>query len=142
MLASPLSCGDCFMSVPLYTIPPTYDNSEYYDVLSWELDYQACDRLQMNCRTGERFGIQQMSEPDSTLSQQGRDICDRITRSTGKPTFYFLYRYVKRTTLAREQARRCPGCGGNWLLEQRWHIFDFRCDVCRLVSKFSSTVTS
>lgn len=141
MLASPLKCGDCFEPLPLYTIPPTYDQSEYYDVLTWESDYQACDTLQMHCRTGERFALRQMGDPESSLSKQGRDICDRITRSTDTPTYYYLHRYVRRTTLTREEERRCPVCGGDWRLTKRWHLFDFRCDRCRLVSNVSCTVS-
>jgi predicted nucleic acid-binding Zn ribbon protein len=52
-LDSPLRCGDCFDPVPLYRIPPTYED-EYYNVISWQSDYQSCDSLQMNCRTLER----------------------------------------------------------------------------------------
>lgn len=69
-LESPLRCGDCFGVVPLYRIPHTYDD-EYYDIICWQSDYQACDSLQMNCSTGERFGTQQISRHNSSLSKRG-----------------------------------------------------------------------
>ena len=68
---SPVRCGDCFKDVPLYYLPKPYDGDEYYDVLGWERDYRACDNLQMNCKTGERFGIRQMSVVDSGLAKEG-----------------------------------------------------------------------
>ena len=137
---SPLRCGECFDPVPLYRVPPTCDKSKYYSVGTWESDYQACDTLQMNCSTGERFGIREMSEADSSLSRRGRQLCADIEKSSGKPVYYYLLRYMKQTTTAKEEARSCPICGGAWLLESPWHIFDFKCAACRLVSTLSPTV--
>ena len=134
MVGSPLQCGDCFEMVPLYRIPPTYDDSEYYNVKSWETDYQACDALQMGCKTGERFGLREMASPDSSLTKRGRELCEQINQSTGVPTYYYLFRYHGRS-LAKERGRRCPLCGGEWLLaEPLFDRFDFRCDTCRLLS--------
>jgi predicted nucleic acid-binding Zn ribbon protein len=140
-IGSPLKCGDCFAHIPLYHLPKTYDRDEYYDIVMWERDYRACDTLQMHCITGERFGIGQMSDPHSSLAKQGREICHRLTELTGKPTYYFLYRYKQRTNIIKEKQRRCPSCDGEWLVENQWHHFDFRCDRCRLVSSISCTVT-
>lgn len=50
---SPLTCGTCNKSVPLYKLPKFYDFG-YMPILSWETNYQACDSLQMNCEVGER----------------------------------------------------------------------------------------
>ena len=136
-LESPLRCGACYDPVPLYRIPPTYDNSEYYNIKKWETDYQACDTLQMNCSTGERFGAREMSDVNSSLSVRGRKICAQIEEMTGKATYYYLHRYLRRPTRVKEEARRCPSCGGHWLLNERWHFFDFKCEPCRLVSVIS-----
>jgi predicted nucleic acid-binding Zn ribbon protein len=140
-IGSSVKCGDCFAHIPLYHLPKTYDGDEYYDLLCWERDYQACDRLQMNCRTGERFAIQQMSDVNLSLAKQGREICDKLTQLTGKTTYYALWRYRVKTNLKREQQRRCPSCDGEWLVADKWHRFDFKCDRCRLVSEISCTVT-
>jgi predicted nucleic acid-binding Zn ribbon protein len=135
-LGSPLRCGDCFAPVPLYRVPAT-SGGEYYDVVSWESDYQACDRLQMNCTTGERFGLRQLGDIGSSLTRNGRDIAGRIAALTETPTYYYLHRYSG-DSLDRELARRCPGCDGPWRLEQPWHrLFDLRCDRCRLVSNIA-----
>jgi predicted nucleic acid-binding Zn ribbon protein len=130
-LDSPLRCGDCCYPVPLYRIPPTHF-ADYYDVICWQSDYQSCDSLQMNCRTLERAATRQISDPDSSLSQQGREICRRIESLTGKPTYYHLYRSAGHRRSA-ELKRVCPSCRQPWLLEQPWHRFKFRCEPCRLV---------
>jgi len=134
---SPVRCGDCFGPVPLYALPPTYNDEEHYGVVKWAADYQACDRLQMGCATGERFGLREMSHFGSSLSRRGREVCRVIERKTGTPTYYHLFRWKGRG-LAAERRRACPGCGGAWLLPARRHErFDFRCEACRLLSNIA-----
>ncbi len=138
-IESPLRCGACRRPVPLYRIPPV-DGSGFYSLLSWQSDYHACDRLQIGCETLERAALREMGQVDSSLSKRGRSLCDLITENTGVPTYYFLYRWYGRS-LKQERARKCPSCGGAWLLDEPWHgIFDFRCDRCRLVSNISDQV--
>ncbi len=134
---SPVKCGTCFADIPLYHLPKTGTSDDYNHILSWVRDYQACDMLQMHCTTGERFGLRQMSDPNRSLSKEGRQICDRLTALTTKPTYYNLYRYKKRTTVMVEIDRKYPSCGGEWLLDEPWHRYDFRCDRCRLVSNIA-----
>lgn len=134
-LESPLRCGDCFHPIPLYRIPSTQDD-EYYDIICWQSDYQCCDTLQMNCRTLERASMRQISRWDSPLSQKGIAICQRIETLTGKPTYYYLYRYGARS-YKKEVERRCPSCGGEWRLEEPYHLCDFKCDRCRILSNIA-----
>ena len=132
-LESPLRCGCCFGIVPLYRLPPT-SNGEYVDILTWQSDYKACDTLQMNSATGERFALHQISRYNSSLSQRGIEICNHITILTGIPTYYYLYRAIGRGKKS-EQKRKCPSCNDEWLLKEPLHqLFDFRCDHCRLLS--------
>lgn len=136
---SPLHCGSCYLPVPLYRLPPV-DGSGFYSLLRWQADYRACDTLQIGCETLERAALHEMGQVDSSLSKRGRAICDRITESTGVPTFYYLHRWYGRS-LKQERARKCPSCGGEWLLDEPWHRhFAFRCDRCRLVSNISDQV--
>lgn len=134
---SPLRCGECFANIPLYHLPKTGSSDDYSNILAWMRDYRSCDTLQMNCTTGERFAIRQMSDPNSSLSIQGREICDRLTALTTKPTYYNLYRYKRRSILTTERQRRCPSCNGEWLLNEPWHRYDFKCELCRLVSNIA-----
>ena len=132
-LQSPLRCASCFSAVPLYRIP-RFPSEDLHDIISWQSDYQSCDSLQMNCSTGERFATQQLSSYDSSLTQRGLQICKQIKRLTGKAVYYYLYRGTGRSH-KMELERKCPHCGGGWLLKEPWHkLFDFRCNKCRLLS--------
>jgi predicted nucleic acid-binding Zn ribbon protein len=137
-LASCLSCGDCFRPVPLYRVPyeqSTPDRSALHDrLMNWQSNYQACDRLQMNCQVGEAFGLREMGQHTSALSRQGLEICRDISRLSGVPTYYALHRYRHNARAAIEQKRRCPGCAGDWKLPEQAHLFHFKCDTCRLLS--------
>jgi len=136
---SPLRCGNCFGLIPLYRISPTYDE-EYNDIICWVDDYKACDSLQMNCSTGERFGIFQISNYKSSLTKRGIDICKRVSDCTGLPTYYYLSRYTSYSR-KKEVNRKCPSCGGDWLLEKPLHnLFDFKCERCKLLSNISWSV--
>lgn len=139
-MESPLRCGACFLPVPLYLMPRDR-HGEQNDVMCWQSDYQACDGLQMNTATGERFGTHQISAFDSSLSKRGRAIAKRIEEASKTPTYYYLYRYGGRSG-ANERKRRCPGCGGAWLLRDgAWHdLFHFRCKRCRLLSNIAWNV--
>ncbi|ATQ77137.1 hypothetical protein CR152_23425 [Massilia violaceinigra] len=96
---SPVQCMDCFGVVPLYrfTAPP---DADFYDVMSWQSNYQSCDQLQMNCTVLEQAATRQMSAVDSALSAAGRSCCATLSERAGKPFYYYLY---------RGKPPRCPG---------------------------------
>lgn len=134
-IESPINCGTCYWSVPLYRLPKYWDD-EYLKILSWETDYICCDRLQMNCWVWNYWGVNQMQKVDSYLSKQGIEICKRIEELTSIPTYYFLYNYRK--AKGDQLSRPCPTCGNKWDLKEQLHNFyDFKCDTCRLVSTIS-----
>lgn len=138
-LESCLRCGDCFGPVPLHAIPPLETTAgELHDkIISWQSDYQACDGLQMGCTTGERFGLREITRHDSSLTEQGVAVCKLIADVTGIPIYYYLFRYSGRSK-STERARKCPSCGGDWLLGEPLHdTFDFKCDRCRLLSNLA-----
>ncbi len=137
-LGSPLLCGGCGCIVPLYRYPEP--SGDHYKAICSESDYQACDTLQMNCSTGERFGTAEISRLDSSLSIRGRAICTTYAELSGIPVYYYLYRGNGRS-LVTERRRTCPGCGGSWLLPERLAPhFDMKCDDCRLVSNIAWTL--
>jgi predicted nucleic acid-binding Zn ribbon protein len=134
-IESPLTCGTCNKSVPLYRMPTYYDYG-YMPILSWETNYISCDSLQMNCEVGERWALNQMQEIDSQLSKQGLEICRKIEDLTSIPTFYYLHNYKK--FKGDQLLRRCPICKGKWGLETQLHNhYDFKCDKCRIISTIS-----
>lgn len=133
---SPLRCGEHFAPIPLYRIPAVA-NGDFKQVLKWQEDWEACDQLQMNGSILEHQAVEEIASTTSLLSRRGRDLAKRIEFLTQVPTFYYLYR-VGGDSLAAEQARPCPGCGGDWRLDTPLHdIFDFFCEPCRLVSNLS-----
>ena len=139
-LESPLRCFDCFGTIPLYQIPKT-STEDYYDIINWESNYQSCDRLQMNCTVGERFAMNQMLKLDSELTQQGLEICRKISKTTDRNTYYYLHKVEEGNSISSEKKRLCPSCHKEWLLENDIHrIFDFKCQKCLLLSNISWNV--
>jgi predicted nucleic acid-binding Zn ribbon protein len=138
---SPLVCGEHNLPVPLYRVPHTYDaDPSYWDIMCWQRNWKSCDNLQMSCGAGERFATKEISDPNSSLAIDGRDLCRRIEERSGVPTYYYLYRGNGRS-VASEKRRPCPGCGKKWLLTTPLHnLLDFKCDRCRLVSNIAWTV--
>ena len=135
---SPLSCLDCFEAVPLYRMPLV--DGDYHRLLSWQSDWQNCDRLQMDARTLERAATREIADLRSALCVEGRACADELAGLTGIPVYYHLHRGNGRT-LRSERARRCPGCDCEWLLPEPLHArFDFRCDACRLLSNVAGNV--
>ena len=131
-LESPIRCGECFGTIPLYRIPYV-SGEEHYDIIGWQSNYQSCDMLQMNCSVGEKFGLNQMGKLDSALTKEGLEICRTIKEKTKINTYYYLYRYTERKPNSKEN-RKCPSCNKTWRLKERLHLFDYKCDRCLLLS--------
>lgn len=132
---SPIRCKKCFKAIPLYKIPKLDNfNDDYYPINSWVKDYKACDSLQINCSVGVRFALKQMGSIDSQLTKVGLELCIDIEKLTGRDTYYYLYKYSAKSK-KQELLRKCPKCGGKWLLDKPLHnIFDFECKKCKLLS--------
>jgi predicted nucleic acid-binding Zn ribbon protein len=124
----PIICGDCMAPVPLYKFPKTYDDTEYFDILNWQKTYKACD-MQFMQGIGEKHGYRMMNDPDSQLSTEGLRICSFLEEKTGKPFYYYLFRwYTNNKPL-------CPKCGEAWAnKEPDKYNYDFVCHRCHLVS--------
>ena len=136
----PLRCGECFGTFPFYRFGHTVEHGTYEDILEWKRLYDSFHRIWIHSGVGEQFAYRQLARLDSRVSQQGRETCRRIELRSGRPTYYYLYRYHGRSKAA-ERKRRCPGCGQTWLLETPWQSHhDFRCDRCRLTSSIGFDV--
>jgi predicted nucleic acid-binding Zn ribbon protein len=135
-IQSPVKCFDCLYPIPLYRIKQT-EPQQLRSALGWQNEYKACDLLQMHCGYSERFGISQLSKPTSGLSMLGLEICAEIKNLTNKNCYYYLYR-ANGKSLKQEKERKCPKCGGAWLLAEPFNGFiDFRCDRCHLLSNIA-----
>lgn len=125
---SPIICGDCLSAVPLYKFPKTYDDSEYFDVLTWQKTYRACD-VQFMKDVGERHGYYMIHNPKSALAKAGLKICRYLEERVEKPFYYFLFDYYSRNKPI------CPNCGQDWINDDYSVLnYDFVCQKCRLVS--------
>lgn len=132
-LEPPVQCLDCLGTVPLYTLP-VLRNDDYHALICWQSDYKSCDSLQMNCTTLERAATRQLSDFNSSLTRQGREIGEELSGLTGKPFYYYLMRTHGRS-LAAEKKRPCPSCGQPWFMESPRHSWlPFQCDRCHLLS--------
>lgn len=136
---TPLFCYDCFNAIPLYRLPrPGSDG--FFNFYIWQKDYKSCDSLQIHCQTGERFGLREMLEIDSSLTQVGLGICEIVEQLTNKYCYYFLYKY-RGISKKKELERKCPKCKNAWLLKEKLHrLFDFKCDSCHLLGNIADSL--
>lgn len=124
--SSPIICGDCGCSVPLYRFPKTY-HDEYFDILNWQQVYCAC-WMQYLQGIGERHGYRMMHSYKSDLAIEGRGICTFLETHTGKPFYYFLFKYYSKNR------KECPCCGDLWVNSDQKYNYGYVCHKCRLVS--------
>ena len=135
-----VDCGNCKGVVPIYKLTNLTPHDRY-ELHSWEQNYKSCDFLQLGCTVGEKWATKQMSDINSTLSRQGRKICNTLTELTGIATYYYVFNY-RNITSKKDKERQCPSCNGSWLLKDRLlNFYDFKCDTCKLISSFSPITT-
>ena len=135
-LESPIRCMDCFGPIAMYHME-TMESGEFNELITWQSDYQSCDRLQMNCSVLEKEAMQELLNIDSSLNTIGLDYCKTLAASSNHPFYYYLYS-GESESIQTELERRCPGCGGDWRLRPRLHdLFDFKCDRCHLLSNIA-----
>lgn len=134
---SPLRCGESFMPVPLYKIPPVF-NGDQKAIVKWQTEWQACDEIQMaGAFQAEFAALSEIQDVESLLFRKGWDLRGRIEYLTQVPTYYYQYQ-VGGTEKEIEQNRPCPRCGGDWRLSEPLHdLIYFKCDHCKIVSNLS-----
>ncbi len=130
-----VSCGETGRSIPHYLLP--LDGIVKEDIGHWTRSYQVIDQLWLESGALEIPAYRELVDPNSELSSEGRELCQKIERATNKPTYYFLHRYWGRRV--NEEQRKCPGCGKCWRVKvspqplEPFHKFYFRCEGCRVV---------
>jgi predicted nucleic acid-binding Zn ribbon protein len=130
---SPIQCGSCYKSVPLYLLKKIKDDA-YEPINSFLSNAYACFLLDIGCVVGESWAIKQRSSPNTELGKQGLAVAKLVSEKTGIKCYYYLHNYAKRS-VAKDNARPCPGCGGTWALKKEIHQWVwFKCDVCLLMS--------
>lgn len=141
--------GEEWEPQPLYKIPYTYHiknanqeiiSSSFYNQSIWADVYEHMYDLWF-LGLNEKWFQSQLQNHDSELNKDGQECAKEIEKETGIPTYYFLFNY-RAWGEKKDRARKCPTCGGEWLLEDANynHYIAFKCDPCRLVSQLSSNL--
>lgn len=130
---SQLRSLDDFSNVPLYLIPPTSkDGTNYFNIITWERNYEAIYQLWFRSEVAESFFYDQLINCQSDLSKQGMKLCKQIAGLTGKECYYYLYRYPDPDAAIVEN---CPKCNLPWKLENElFERFIYKCDNCFIIS--------
>lgn len=126
---SPVVCGQCGHSVPLYKLPHIMGDGEYGSVQGWQGNYKAIDELFIACFS-DQYTYRQMNKLDSLLSKEGREICQAFEEATSVPFYYYLHYYEK------EPPAACPSCSEDWKLTGETSFIEYKCDKCRLVASW------
>ncbi len=136
---SPLLCGDTYRPIPLYRLFDPRREEAIYDTLRfWESTYRHLYGLWLASGAYETFAQKELEAIDSDLNKEGLKLRKEVEALTGSATYYHLFN-DRNSTVDKENARRCPLCGGKWRIEGEGPeaFIAFRCDRCRLVSEFS-----
>lgn len=125
----PIICSNCDGRIPLYKLPFYNDDLDYDAILSWQETYKACDMLYIQSDVGEQFGLRQMRDPKSKLTQNGLKICREMSEKLDRPFYYYLWTNPERLM------KTCPGCGSSWYTDEPMaNRFNLICNKCRLIS--------
>ena len=124
---SPVMCGDCRRSYPLYRTIRNPAEREFDLILSWQTMRRGyIEQYTSGLETA--VSRAQLSDCVSDLSLTGRRLAGEIERETGITTFYPLYSYYETPPV------KCPQCGGDWVNHYRDAVpFERCCRECRLV---------
>lgn len=134
---SPVREGRAGTPVPLFRLPIGWDVRE--NLVVWMRRAQLHEELWIQSGRLESAAYRELSEPDSALATEGRELARAVEDVTGIATYYFLRHFWGRRV---EDARDvCPACRAPWATESLGSTpagidgFTYRCDPCRLVSE-------
>ena len=138
---SPLICLNSHAPIALYKVP--ISDLIRDRIYVWAHKYQNSDGLWISSGDLEASAYQQLSDPRSGLSTEGRELCYSIEEATGISTYYYLYLASNDSqeiaqTVAASDDQVCPGCTSAWD-RPRAGFFGLQCGNCRLVSNESTT---
>lgn len=124
---SPVICGNCGRSVPLYILPRNYSREEYYDILEWQRAYNDLTDL-FKQGLDERYAYDMLHKANSSLNVEGRRIAKALNEKTGTPVYYHMFKYYGKNK------EECPICGESWQNNDSEYNVEYICHRCKLVS--------
>ncbi len=102
---SAIMCSDCRLSVPLYRLPKTEDES-YMSILNWQLSSMVIEGYEIINLKNEK--VPELSNNYLTaIDELGMDVCARIEQSTGITTR--LFQKLGKTKENRRNNKSHPG---------------------------------
>lgn len=126
-MGSPVMCGDCHGSVPLYKLAADRNDKVFDDLLRWRKLYRGYVE-QYRAGVNARMAYDMVRNCRSEFAQHGRSIAGKLEQRTRVTTFYPIYSHLER------KPERCPQCGGPFVNQYRDAIaFDRCCRNCRIV---------
>jgi predicted nucleic acid-binding Zn ribbon protein len=131
--------GDNGRDIPIYLLP--MDPLECESIRFWAWKYREHEMIEIRCGKLEIPAYKQIALLKSDLTKEGRELCKEIELATGKPTYYYMFRYWGWKNKKKEFHRPCPSCGKPWRNKKITtfgiNSFHFKCKPCRLVSNES-----
>jgi predicted nucleic acid-binding Zn ribbon protein len=124
---SPVLCGNCGKSIPLYRLPRNYQREEYYDILEWQRAYNDLNDL-FKQGLDERYAYDMLNKANSSLNVEGRRIAKSLNERTGVRVYYHMFKYYGKNK------NECPICGEDWKNEDEEYNVGYICHRCKLVS--------
>lgn len=136
---SPVRCGDCGKSVPLYRLDGFAADRNFDDLLLWRRLRRGCfSTYEYGSRKQSVASAQALSEPAaayaalkscvSGVSLEGRRLAAMVEKNTGVITVYPLFSQYEK------MPEYCPQCGRSWINPFTDAVkFKCFCRECRLV---------
>lgn len=94
-----MTCGDCLDEVSLIKFPEL-DQDDRYEI---SLFFKFHDALQNLSNYDEEYCKKEIRDPNSKLTNMGRELCFKISNKINKPVYYLL--------ISEENVSVCPKCG-------------------------------
>ena len=111
--SSPLFCGDCGESIPLYKTPYLFNEQEHFNLLEYQDMYASVDNIWMKSLS-DRFSKNQIVNTNSKLNKRGMEIRAELERLLNKPVYLFVRNPIGGWWKYKESNKKldnCPVCG-------------------------------
>ena len=120
---SPVVCGDCGKSVPLYKLPAVLDKEGQSNFLNWQDQFKSLQKLDVYNYTSD-FTTAEIYTPTSRINKMGRALCRALEKAKSVPVFYHLE--------VKKAGDVCPICGREWSRTANNEISSKLCTFCRI----------
>ena len=121
---SPVVCGDCGKSVPLYKLPAILDKEGQSNFLNWQDQFKSLQKLDAYNYAPD-YTTAEIYNPASRVNKMGRALCRALEKAKSVPVFYHL-------EMKKDAGNVCPLCGREWSRTANGDISGKLCTFCRI----------